>query len=179
MWSSQLTGGVENNMVNQLIITNTVPPTYCQVVKTTISTVDGSEEGNIDSGSSGHYGGRKSEPYCSEVLDPLTPNPVQVANGEDVQASKRVKFQLSEKLSGKSQQGYTYNDLKTGTLFSVRKLSDDDCVHIFSKHHVNVFKNGKVIIKGRHKPINALYNIPLQVPLSRRFCHPANNKPSE
>ena len=46
---------------------------------------------------SGHYGELKSEPYCSEVSDTLTPNPFQVENGEDMQAAKRVKFQLLEK----------------------------------------------------------------------------------
>ena len=150
----------ENKIVNQLIITTTVPPTYFQVFNTTISTVDGFEEGILNSGVSGHYGKRKSDPYCSEVLYPLTPNPIQVTNGEDMQAAKRVKFQLSDKLSDKSQQGYTYYNLKTGTLFSVRQLTDDDCVSIFSERHSNVFKNINFIIKGRRNPINVLYNTP-------------------
>ena len=33
-------GGLENKIVNQLIIPTTVPPTYLQVVNTTISLVD-------------------------------------------------------------------------------------------------------------------------------------------
>ena len=74
MWFSHLTGGtVENKIVNQLIIPTTGLPTYCQVVNTTIITVDEFEEGIIDSGASGHYGERKAKPYYSEVLDPLTP----------------------------------------------------------------------------------------------------------
>ena len=139
-----------------LRLVSTVPPNYCQVFNTAIITVDKFEEGIIDSGASGHYGERKSEPYCSEVSDPLTLYPVQVANGKDMQAAKRVNFQISDKLSDKYQQGYTYNDLKTGKLFSVGQLVDENCVSIFSKHHVNIFKNGKVIIKGRRKPINGL-----------------------
>ena len=57
-----------------------------------------------------------------------------------MQAAKRVKFQLLDKLSDKSQQGYTYNNLKTGTLFSVGQLAADDCLSILSKHHVKFSK---------------------------------------
>ena len=68
-WSRHLT----EKIVNQIIIPTTVTPTYCQIVNTTIITVDEFEEGIIDSGASGHYGERKAKPYYSEVLDPLTP----------------------------------------------------------------------------------------------------------
>ena len=152
---------VENKMVNQLIIPTTVPPTYYQVLNTTISTVDEFEERILDSGVSGIYGERKADPYCSEVLNPLTPNPVQVSNGKDIQAVKQIKFQLYYKLSDKSQQEYTYNNLKTGTPLLVGKMADDNCVSILSKHQFNVFKSVKVIIKGFSNPINGLYNIPL------------------
>ena len=102
------------------------------MVNTTIRTVNEVEEEILDSKASGHYGERKTDPYCSEVSDTLTPKPVQVANVEDMQASKGLILQLLDKLSDKSQRGYTYNDIKTGTLFSVGKLADNDCVSIFS-----------------------------------------------
>ena len=78
-----------------------------------------------------------------------------------MQASRRVKFQLLDKISDKDQQGYTYNDLKTGTLFSVGKLADANWVSIFSRHHVSIFQNGKIIIKVRRNPKNGVYNNPL------------------
>ena len=139
----------------------TVPSTCCQVVNATIGTVDEFVEGILDRGAYSHYREQTSEPYCSDVSDPLTPNQVQNANGEDMQAVKQVKFQLSEKITGKAQQEYTHNDLKTGTLFSVRQVADENFISIFSKNHANVFKNGKVIIKGRQNLINGLYNTPL------------------
>ena len=43
-------------MVNQLITPTKVPPTYCQVVHTTISTLDEVEEGILDGGVSSHHG---------------------------------------------------------------------------------------------------------------------------
>ena len=123
-------GEVENNIVNQLIIPTIVSPNYSQLFNRTISTVNDVEEGIIGSRASVHYGERKAEPYCSEVSDPITPNPVQVENGEDMQAAKQVKFQLMDKLYDKSQQGHTYNYLKTRTLFSVGQLVDDVFVSI-------------------------------------------------
>ena len=57
MWYIHLTGGtVENKIVNQIIIPTTVLPTHFQVVNTKISTVNGVEEGILDSGVSGYYG---------------------------------------------------------------------------------------------------------------------------
>ena len=65
-------GTVENKIVNQLIITNAVPLTYCQVVNNTISTVDEFEEGILNSKASVNYGERKAELYCIAVSGPLT-----------------------------------------------------------------------------------------------------------
>ena len=49
-------GAVENKIVNQIITPTTVLTIYCQVVNTTIGTVDEVEESIIDSVASGHYG---------------------------------------------------------------------------------------------------------------------------
>ena len=63
-----------------------------------------------------------------------------------MQASTQIKFQLSDELSDKSQQGHTYNDVNIATLFLVRQLEEDDGIYILSIHYVNVFKIGMVII---------------------------------
>ena len=78
-----------------------------------------------------------------------------------MQAAKRVKFQLLDKLSDKYQQGYTNNYLKTGIIFSVVQLVDNNCVSILSKHHVNSFKKGKFIMKDRCKKTKNIYNTSL------------------
>ena len=96
-----------------------------------------------------------------------------------MQAAKQLKFQLSDELYNKYQQGYTYKNLNIGTLFSFGKLADDNFVSILSRKHVNVFKNDRVVIKACHNPMKRLYNTPLKLTTSRKLYHPANNKPSD
>ena len=78
-----------------------------------------------------------------------------------MQAAKRFRFQLWDEISDESRKSHTYNNLKIGTLFLVGQLADEYCVSIFTRQHVKMFKNGKVIIKGRRNPSSGLYNIPL------------------
>ena len=66
-----------------------------------------------------------------------------------MEAVKKVQFNLAPELSLEAQSGHTYDDLKTGTLVSVGQLANDDCNTIFSKYAAYVFKNGKIIIKGK------------------------------
>jgi hypothetical protein len=129
----------------------------------------------LDSGASGNFGARSAEKYCTEVQDPLFPNPVQVANGEDMEAAKQVQFNLAPELSPEAQSGHTYNDLKTGTLVSVGQLADDNCNTIFSKHAAYVFKNGKIIITGKRNLTNGLWNIPLNPTSTQKPPTPTNN----
>ena len=99
--ATQRQGTVENEIVSQLIIPTKVLPIYCQVVNTAISTVDEFEE-KFAIAERLFTMEKKYEPYCSKFLYPLTPNPFQVSNGEDMQAAKRVKFQLSDTIYDKS-----------------------------------------------------------------------------
>ena len=117
----------------------------------------------MDIGASDNFGARNTEKYCTEVNDTTTPNSVQVANGEDMEAVLKVQFNLAPELSPEAQSGHTYNNLKSGTLVSVGQLANDDCDTIFSKHAAYVFKNGKIIIKGKRNYTNGLWNIPLDL----------------
>ena len=78
-----------------------------------------------------------------------------------MKAAKQVQFQLLDEISDKYQQGHTYNNLKTGAPLLVGQLVDENCVSIFTRHHVNIIKNGKLIIKGRQNLSNGFYNTPL------------------
>ena len=69
-------------------------------------------------------------------------------------------LQVSTHISLSSQSAFVLNDLKIGTLISLAKLCDDDCVALFSKYEVLIIKKGVVIIKGKRFD-NGLWSVPL------------------
>ena len=78
-----------------------------------------------------------------------------------MKATHQVQATLSPKLSAKAQEGHVLDGLTTGSLVSIGKLCDDDCIALFTKYNVRIVKNGEVIIEGRRNPNNGLYMIPL------------------
>ena len=71
------------------------------------------------------------------------------------------QLHLSPALNATSQEAFVLDDLKTGTLISLAKLCDDDCIALFTKYEVNIIKNNQVIITGKRES-NGLWSIPLK-----------------
>jgi hypothetical protein len=80
----------------------------------------------------------------------------------------RGQLPLLRHLSLDAKDAFVLNNLKTGTLISLAKLCDDDCIAIFTKYNVKITKKAKVLITGVRSP-NGLWSIPLE-----RHIHQAN-----
>jgi hypothetical protein len=78
-----------------------------------------------------------------------------------MQATHSVHIPLALPLSKQAQQGHVLDGLKTGSLISIGKLCDDDCIAIFSKFNVKIIKDSQLIITGTRDDRNGLWNIPL------------------
>ena len=59
---------------------------------------------------------------------------------------------LSPYLSTNAEEAFALDSLKTGTLVSLAKLCDDDCIAIFDKYQVKIVKDGYIIIQGARMP---------------------------
>jgi hypothetical protein len=46
-------------------------------------------------------------------------------------------------------------------LISLKQLCDDNCVALFTKYDVKIYKDGKVIIVGKRSPHSGLWTVPL------------------
>jgi hypothetical protein len=91
----------------------------------------------------------------------MVPGPsVQVATGTHMESFLRVTVPLSAALSKQAQFGHFFDDLQ-GSLILIGQLCEDDCAALFSKYHVDIIKDGKMIIKGKRNTTNGLWNIPL------------------
>jgi hypothetical protein len=86
---------------------------------------------------------------------------VRVANGHNIETTKRATVPLATELSDDAKVGHIFDDLKSGSLLSIGQLCDDDCVALFTKYNVKVYKQGQIIIVGKRDPSNGLWTVPL------------------
>ena len=78
-----------------------------------------------------------------------------------MQATHEATIPLSTSLSTDAQTGHILDNLKTGSLISIGQLCDDDCIALFGKYNLKIFKDGQIIVRGTRNPSNGLWNIPL------------------
>ena len=86
---------------------------------------------------------------------------MRVANGDNIETSKRAFVPLAKELSTKAKTGHIFDDLKSGSLISIGQLCDDECIALFTKYGVKIYKDWKVIIVGQRNNVNGLWHIPL------------------
>ena len=103
----------------------------------------------VDTGVTGHYLVPSARQYCTDIQPTLTGPSAQVANGSP----------LSTKLSQEAQDRHIFDNINSGSLISIGQLCDDDCVSIFTKYHVDITKDGQIIIGGHRNTSNGLWNI--------------------
>ena len=115
----------------------------------------------VDTGATGHYLDATAEQHCLDVQPTDTGPSVQVANGDNIETTKRATLQLSDSLSPQATTAHIFDDLKSGSLLSIGQLCDDDCIALFTKYNVHIYKNGQIIIDGKRDSRNGLWTIPL------------------
>jgi hypothetical protein len=114
----------------------------------------------LDSGATGTFV-TSSDAKFLLAQTPVSDGPtVLSANGDAMPITLRGQLPLSKKLSSTAQSDFVLDDLKTGTLISLAKLCDDDCIAIFNKYDVKSVKDNEIIIKGNRMP-NGLWLLPL------------------
>ena len=115
----------------------------------------------VDTGSTGHYFVPDAAPHCHDIQHTSTGPSVQVANGHNIKTTQRATIPLAKELSEQAKTGHIFDHLKSCSLISIGQLCNNDCVALFTKYHVNIFKNGQCIIGGQQNQSNGLWNIPL------------------
>ena len=98
-----------------------------------------------DTAATAHYLHPSALTHCSHVAYTTSGPKVQVAN-RHIKPAFSATLQLSIKLLSRSQCAHVFNDITTGSLISMGKLCDNDCVVIFTKYDVKILKHNQVII---------------------------------
>ena len=100
-----------------------------------------------DSGASGTY---LMETHAKKLH-----NLQQTTNGPAVGTPTGIRIEPNKNgnlpfdgLSEEAKQAHVFPELTSASLLSMGQLCDDDCTAIFTKNDLQIFKNGKLLIKG-------------------------------
>ena len=103
---------------------------------------------------------------------------VNLPNGTILQAHLRGNIPINEiNLSETARRAHVFNDLNNASLISIGRLCDDDCIAIFDKKKLNIYKNNKKIIQGERNYKDGLWDI--QIPTSIKRTNSASNNTRE
>ena len=95
---------------------------------------------------------------------------VNLPNGTILQAHLRGNIPMSENnLSETARRAHVFNGLNNASLISIGRLCDDNCIAVFDRKELNIYKNNKKVIQGTRNYRDGLWDIQL----------PTGNKASE
>ena len=115
----------------------------------------------VDMGATGHYLDTTAEQYCTNTQHTNARPSIRVANSKNIDTTKRVLVPLAKELLTKAKVRHIFDSLQSGSLITIGQLCNNDCVALFTKYDVKIYKDGLVIIVGEHNETNSLWNIPL------------------
>jgi hypothetical protein len=114
----------------------------------------------LDSGTTGTFVTTADARHLENTVAVDDSPVVLSASGNPMVSIVHGTLPISKHLSNHAQDAFELDALKTGSLVSLAKICDDDCLALFSKHDVKIIKNDQVIITGKRID-NGLLSIPI------------------
>ena len=103
-----------------------------------------------DSGASGTYVREQDATVLSSIV-PSTSHQVMLPDGNNIQSTKTGLLPIPG-LSDVAATAHVFKDLHSASLLSVGQLCDDDCLVLFDKGFMRVFKHNKEILRNPLTP---------------------------
>ena len=95
-----------------------------------------------DSGATKTYFMPSHQHVLEKCTTPTITPTVVLPNKETLQPIAKGLLRLHPELSDKAQTATVLDNLRSASLISIRQLCDDNCVALFSKNNLQVYKNG-------------------------------------
>ena len=114
-----------------------------------------------DTGATSHYIAPDHTTICTDVHETANGPAVKAANGQIMPATHRATLPLPSAITTRAKTGHVLNSLQTGSLLSIGKLCDDDCIATFTKHNLTITKDASVQLQGHRDRETGLWHIPL------------------
>ena len=115
-----------------------------------------------DTGASRHY----VRDNDKKVLDNITNNNkafVTLPNKQIIQSSSQGVLPIQTNTSAKT--ALILPQLMNNSLLSIGQLCDDDCVAVFNKHAMHLYKNAKLVLSGKRNTSDGLWDINFNPPI--------------
>jgi hypothetical protein len=114
-----------------------------------------------DTAATAHYLTPTAERHCTYAEITKKGPTVRVTSGHTLVATKQVQIPLAKELSSAATTGHIFPNLQSGSLVSIGQLCDDNCVALFAKSDMAIYKDGAIIIRGKRDATNGLWSMPL------------------
>ena len=97
-----------------------------------------------DTGASKHFVREDDIKFLKQVSLLKDGPRAKLPNNKIITSSKQGNLSLSPALSAIAQHAIIYPELRNASLLSVGQLCDDNCLAVFCKHHVWIFKKWQI-----------------------------------
>ena len=114
-----------------------------------------------DTGASKHFASNRYRDFLQNLKPTYDSFPAILPNNSRITSSHVGNLPLSKEISPQGSSTLVYPKITNESLLSIGQLFDDDCLAFFSKKHVLITKNDKLIFKGYWNVHDRLWDVPL------------------
>ena len=112
-----------------------------------------------DTGASKSYIRPKDKNILHNRINVTKGPSVQIPNGTNMKTIEKGILPLHGILSDRAKTGNIIEGLNNASLLSIGQLCDDNCIAIFDKRYLHIFKNGQIVIKGIRNWTDGLWDV--------------------
>ena len=109
-----------------------------------------------DSGASNTY--FRLQDVTKHKVDTKNSIVVTQANGDTMKSTHIANMNLPT-LSSAAKIGHVIPNLSSASLLSIGKLCDDNCLSLFTKEKLFIFKQNKLLLQGKRNHFNGMWTI--------------------
>ena len=115
-----------------------------------------------DTGASKTYVRPTDKIILQERMNVLNGPKVQKPNKSNMKTVQSGILPLHKLLSNKAQTGNVLEGLNNAPLLSIGQLCDDNCITVFDKQYLHIFKNGTLVVRGIRNWIDGLWDVKIK-----------------
>ena len=102
--------------------------------------------------------------YLKKIMNLLDPTKIYLPDNTSLAPTVSGILNLHPKLPDKAQEARVVPGLSNSSLFSIGQDCDEGCYTIFSSTHLQIIRNGEILITGYRNQNDGLWDIPLTNP---------------
>ena len=103
---------------------------------------------------------RPEDAHILDDVEPVLNGPrVNLPNSQIIQANLRGKVPQLKRLGNDASEAHVFEHLKNALLVSIGQLCDQDCIAVFDKQKLHIFRHGELVLDGVRNHVDGLWDI--------------------